>query len=74
MTPKSFKPEFLIDGVWYPNGVAFATEAEAKANAAHKFSRWTMPTDYRAVPSDEIPNYAWTDKGLAALEPVALAA
>lgn len=61
----SWKPEFLIDGKWYDNAVRFATEEEAKANAADKFSRWTMPTDYRATESTDPVNYKWVaGKGL----------
>jgi hypothetical protein len=60
----SWKPEFLIDGVWYDNAVRFATEAEAIANAKDKFSKWTMPTDYRSVESPDPANYRWTESGL----------
>jgi hypothetical protein len=59
----SFKPEFLVDGIWYDNAVRFATEDEAKRNAEDKFQRWTVPTDYRAVPSPDEPNYIYTLDG-----------
>lgn len=68
MTVKSWKPEFFVDGGWYGNAVRFETEAEALANARDKFSRWTVPTDYRAVESDDPPNYRWTAHGLVEIE------
>lgn len=55
----SWKPEFLVDGKWYPNAVAFATEQEAKDNARDKFMVWTMPTDWRAVESTDPVNYRY---------------
>lgn len=55
----SFAPEFKVDGEWCGNAQRFATEAEAKASAHSRFMRWTMPTDTRAVPSDDPVNYKW---------------
>jgi hypothetical protein len=57
----SWKPEFLCQGSWCANGQAFATEAEAKSSAASRFQRWTVPTDYRAVESEEPVNYAFVE-------------
>ncbi len=63
----SWKPEQKVGGVWYPNAVAFATKEEAELNARRKWSAWTMSEDWRAVESDETPNYRETDTGLEAL-------
>jgi hypothetical protein len=54
-----WKPEFKVSGEWCGNGVCFATEAEALANAYAKFAKWSAPTAVRAVPSAEEPNYKW---------------
>ena len=67
----SFKPEVFVDGQWADNSVAFATEAEALASAKDLYSRWTLCTDFRAVPSDEPVNYEIVD---SVMKPVALAA
>ncbi len=45
----AFKPEFLVDGMRYGNGERYDTHEEALASARARFSRWTVPTDYRAV-------------------------
>lgn len=65
---KSFKPEFLIDGKWCGNAVRFPTEEEARQNARHKFMVWTVPTDYRAVPSEDEPNYRYVDGRLVEIK------
>ena len=44
-----WKPEFLVDGIWYDNAQRFDTEQEAKNSAQARFARWTMPTDWRAT-------------------------
>lgn len=54
---KSWKPEFLIDGVWYDNAQRFATEEEAEDSADARFHVWTMPSDFRAVESEDPVNY-----------------
>jgi hypothetical protein len=64
----SFKPEFLIEGKWCDNAVRFATKEEAEANAADKFSRWTVPADYRATESPDPVNYKWVDGALEAVK------
>lgn len=57
----SFKPEFLVSGSWYDNAQRFATEAEARQSANERFSRWTVPTDYRATESPDPVNCARID-------------
>lgn len=57
----SFKPEFLVQGQWCSNAQRFATEAEAKASAHARFMVWTMPSDFRAAPSDDPVNYRRVD-------------
>ena len=63
----SYKPEFQIQGKWYDNAVRFTTYEEALDNARDKFQHWTMPTDYRAVESEDPPNYRYVDGQLEAL-------
>ena len=65
----SYKPEFQIQGKWYGNAVRFPTYEEALENARDKFQHWTMPTDYRAVESDDPPNYRYVNGALEDLEP-----
>ena len=54
----SWKPEVIADstGQWVPNGLAFATKAEAEAWARDLAWRWTAVRDYRAVESDQPVN------------------
>lgn len=68
MVTKSWKPEFCINGVWYDNAVRFATEKEAKDNAHDKFMVWSVPTDCRAVPSEDSPNYTYLEGRLEAIK------
>ena len=60
---KSFAPEVQADasGKWYGNALRFATEAEALANVRDLYSRWTLVTATRVVPSCDPVNYAWRD-------------
>jgi hypothetical protein len=57
----SWKPEFLVQGEWYDNGQAFATETEAKDSAQARFHVWSMPTDWRAVQSVDPVSYKRVD-------------
>lgn len=65
----SFKPQVRTgsDPKFYGNALAFATEAEALANAKDLYHRWTLCVEYRAVESDEPVNYTFVD---GVLEPV----
>jgi hypothetical protein len=60
---KSWKPEFLIDGKWCGNAIRFATYEEAYRNARMKFMVWTIPTDCRAVQSEDPVNYRLEEDG-----------
>lgn len=53
----SWKPEFKVQGEWYDNAQRFETEQEAKDSALARFMNWTMPSDHRAVESDDPVNY-----------------
>jgi len=66
----SFKPEVRTgsDPKFYCNALAFATEAEALANAKDLYHRWTLCVDYRAVESDEPVNYTYHDGVLEAVK------
>jgi hypothetical protein len=57
----SYKPMFLVSGQWCGNAQRFATREEAEASAKARFHVWTMPSDYRAEPSDEPVNYRRVD-------------
>jgi hypothetical protein len=66
----SWKPVVRVQGEgdkWHPNGLAFATRAEALAYAADLFSRWTLTTAYNAIESDEPVNYSWINFKLKAV-------
>lgn len=64
--PKSYKPQVFVQGEWSLNALRFATEDEARAYACDLFSRWTLCSDYRAVPSEDEPTHVWDkDRGLA---------
>lgn len=43
------------------NSQVFATKEEAEASARNRFMRWTLPTDWSVVETDEPHNYAWDD-------------
>jgi hypothetical protein len=64
----SWRPEVFVEGRWSHNGLRFATEAEATANAYNLMMRWTPVEDYRAAESSDPVNYRWTDSGLEAIE------
>jgi hypothetical protein len=56
-----YKTEVQADnsGQWYPNGLAFATEAEGYGKDL--LLRWTAARETRVAPSDEPVNYRWID-------------
>ena len=59
--PKSYRPEVIADssGQWCPNGLRFATKAEAELNVADLKDRWYMVRETRVMESDDEPNYRW---------------
>jgi murein tripeptide amidase MpaA len=57
----SWAPEVKVDGKWAGNAVRFATKEEAEESGRELLSRWWVPTDSRAVPSDDPVNYRWVD-------------
>lgn len=59
----SWKPEVIADnsGKWCGNGLRFATEAEALANAENLMGRWLLVRECRATQSDDPVNYRWVD-------------
>ena len=54
---KSWKMEVCVQGKWSSNAVAFKTEQEAIEAGRELLNRWFVPTDHRAVQSDQEPNY-----------------
>ena len=67
----SWKPELLVQGKWYRNGLTFETQEEAKQNAFDKFMAWTQAEGSRAVEVDSRdfpPTHAYLDGVLSAFE------
>ena len=52
----SYKMEVKTSG-WDSNACAYATKEEAEAAGRELLSRWFVPTDSRAVASEEEVNY-----------------
>ena len=67
---RSWKAEVIADrsGEWRSNALRFATKQEALDNAADLASRWTLVRDWRAVESDEPPNYTYHNRQLRHIE------
>jgi len=59
----SWKPEMMVDGGWSGNGLRFATEQEADLWGADLMNRWFVPSDHRAVESDDPVNYRRLEDG-----------
>ena len=53
----SWKPEVFLEGKWSGNGLAFETEQEAAHWGRDLLMRWFVPTDSRAVESNDPVNY-----------------
>lgn len=66
----SYRPMVYVQGEWAGNGLRFATEEEARANARDLMRRWFLVDDVRVDESTDEVNYAWTDQGLQKLEVV----
>jgi hypothetical protein len=62
----SWKPEVYVDGKWCGNALRFATRDEAEQNGADLLMCWFVPTDSRAVPSDDPVNYSYLNRKLEA--------
>ena len=58
---KSWKPEIKTEGKWTPNGMAFKTHLEANIEAQSIYNRYGGFEDFRAVESDQKPNYRLVD-------------
>lgn len=55
--------EVYAEGAWCPNGLRFATADEATRYGRGLLMRWFVPTDHRAVTSDEPVSYRYTADG-----------
>ena len=64
----SYKPEVRVNGTFHSNALVFATRDEAEQSARELMGRWTLVTDWRAVESDEVVNYALVDGVLQAVQ------
>ena len=64
-TPNSWKPVVQTDmsGKWYDNALRFRTRAEALASAKDLMGRWMLVLACDAHPSDDMPNYRYTEDG-----------
>jgi len=56
VVPRSFKYEVLAHGGWAGNAQRYKTKEEALHAGLALSRRWTAVEDYRAVPSDDLPN------------------
>ena len=54
---KSWAPEVFVEGKWTGNGLRFATKDEAERWGNGLLTRWFVPSDNRAVESEDRPNY-----------------
>ncbi len=52
----NWKPELEVDGEWSGNAQVFATKEEAELMARDIFSRWLVPTGYRASETEDAVN------------------
>ncbi len=66
MKSKSFRPMMKFDvrqsdGTYFAgNGLRFATQDEATAQAEELMTRWFIPIGYRVDPSEDTPNSRWS--------------
>ena len=56
---RSWAPEVFVEGQWAGNGLRFATKEEAELWGLDLLMRWFVPSDSRAVESEDWPNYSW---------------
>ena len=57
----SYAPEFEFPGGEFQiNAQRFATDLEARASAAARFARWTMPVGYGVREMNDPVTYRWT--------------
>jgi hypothetical protein len=65
----SWMPEVIADssGKWTPNGMRFATKAEAEIYVADLAMRWLLVTDTRVSESSDPVNYAIVENKLMAV-------
>jgi hypothetical protein len=66
----SWAPEVQVRGEakWHGNALRFATKAEAEANVAALYQRWTLVENTRVVESEDPVNYAWVNGELVSPE------
>lgn len=62
----SWKPQVFLpnENKWCGNALVFETKEEAENNARDLLMRWFVPTDSRAIESDEPVNYRYVDQQL----------
>ena len=62
----SYAPIFEFShGETAGNAQRFATLAEAKASAADRFMRWTMPTGWHVVQTEDPVNYRYDGQDIS---------
>ena len=49
----SYKMEVKVQGTWSSNNMVYATEDEAKRAGRELLSRWILPSESRAVESED---------------------
>lgn len=60
-----FKTEVLVAGAWSSNGIVWPDKESAEKAGKDLLSRWFVPTDSRAVPTDEEPDRPTWDEHVA---------
>ena len=55
----NYKTEVFVDNQWCGNALRFATEAEAVEYGKELLSRWFVPSDSRAVQTEDPVNYVF---------------
>lgn len=64
----SWKPQVFVENKWAGNALVFATKEEAENNARDLLMRWFVPTDSRAIESEDPVNYQYVNGNLVRLE------
>lgn len=57
----NWKMEVKTGGKWSTNSCTYSTEQEALNAGKELLSRWTVPSDYRAVETNDPVNYEFNN-------------
>jgi hypothetical protein len=60
--PQSYAVQVHVAGRWEgPSGIRLGSDDEAADYGLDLFTRWTLPDDYRVIPSTDPVNYRYVD-------------